>query len=220
MAGLEEIYTLIDNSELEIVDDFTADLLIIEYKSTHGSVTFDISVDYPDDQLKIDSKMNSLDNQYINQMLAVHAEYHQGQLGQMRSTLDELKRLLAELVEEQEAIEEGKRIKLERENAKKEDKVQSQRKKYQKQPYNKPIDQTPVPKKTKLKMKTVMDVVNRIQWDEKLSTSDFTVGYTDRFCGIQEKPYDDFTWNNIVDVDYYEDFGVPEHRVVYFKYLG
>ena len=69
-------------------------------------------------------------------------------------------------------------------------------------------------------MKTVMDVVNRIQWDEKLSTSDFTVGYTDRFCGIREKPYDHFTWNNIVDVDYYEDFGVPEHRVVYFKYLG
>ena len=69
-------------------------------------------------------------------------------------------------------------------------------------------------------MKTVTDVVNRIQWDDQLDPANFTVGYHDRFTGLQEKKFADFTWKNMVDVDYVDMFGVPEHRVMYLKCLS
>ena len=135
---------------------------------------------------------------------------------QLPSTIQELEdKLLPELLEEKEAIEIGKKLRAEK-LAKSEDAVEA--------PYTeakhkqKACNREQKQKETKNpKMKTVMDVVNRIRWDEKLDTSNFTVAYVDRFVGVLEKPFDDFTWNNIVDVDYYEDFGVPEHRIVYFK---
>lgn len=146
-------------------------------------------------------------------MLSKHIESVPTRL-QLHSTIQELEdKLLPELLEEKEAIETGKKLRAE---------------KLAKSEENGEIPYTQIEPKQKSrmtkqkenknpKMKTVMDVVNRIRWDEKLDTSKFTVGYTDRFVGVLEKPFDDFTWNNIVDVDYYEDFGVPEHRVVYFK---
>ncbi|VDP78131.1 unnamed protein product [Echinostoma caproni] len=74
-------------------------------------------------------------------------------------------------------------------------------------------------KKSKKKppMRMAMDVVKRIMWDEKIPEDLITVGYEDRFLGILEKPFDEFSWEPLDSLDYYS-FGVPEHRIQYFKY--
>lgn len=74
-------------------------------------------------------------------------------------------------------------------------------------------------KKSKKKppMRTAMDVVKRIMWDDKIPESLITIGYEDRFLGILEKPFDEFSWEPLDSLDYYS-FGVPEHRIQYFKY--
>ena len=70
-----------------------------------------------------------------------------------------------------------------------------------------------------LNLKTAEDVVDRIKWDGDLDSCDFTIGYVDRFRGILEKKFDEFSWSlDIADIDYNEDFGVPQHRISYFKW--
>jgi len=69
-------------------------------------------------------------------------------------------------------------------------------------------------------VQTALDVIHRIQWDESLISDEFTVGYIDRFRGILEKPFSDFTWKDVVEIDYYfgDEFGIPQHRIQYFKW--
>ena len=69
-------------------------------------------------------------------------------------------------------------------------------------------------------MKTASDVISRIKWDEELSPRDFTVGYLDRFLGIMEKCFSDFSWEDLASVDHFVDLAIPRHRIQYFKYLG
>ncbi|CAH8483601.1 unnamed protein product [Schistosoma rodhaini] len=66
-------------------------------------------------------------------------------------------------------------------------------------------------------MRTAGDVVKRVLWDEKIPQKCITIGYLDRFKGILEKPFDDFSWEPLDSLDYFT-FGVPEHRIQYFKY--
>ena len=66
-------------------------------------------------------------------------------------------------------------------------------------------------------MKTAQDVINRIQWDDNISTELCVVGYIDRFLGIQEKTFSSFSWEDIASVDY-ETLAIPRHRIQYFKY--
>ena len=73
--------------------------------------------------------------------------------------------------------------------------------------------------KKKPPMKTASDVISRIKWDEELSAKDFTVGYLDRFLGIMEKGFADFSWEGLASVDHFIDFAIPQHRIQYFKYL-
>ena len=48
-------------------------------------------------------------------------------------------------------------------------------------------------------MKTALDVIKRIQWDEMLPSDLFSIGYLDRFTGIQEDQFTKFSsWGNIV----------------------
>lgn len=49
----------------------------------------------------------------------------------------------------------------------------------------------------KKKLRTSEDVFNRIKWDGRLDSSDFSVGYEDRFKGLLEVPFDDFDAENI-----------------------
>lgn len=74
--------------------------------------------------------------------------------------------------------------------------------------------------KKKPSMKTASDVISRIKWDEELSPKDFTVGYLDRFLGIMEKCFADFSWEDLASVDHFVDLAIPRHRIQYFKYLG
>jgi uncharacterized protein (UPF0248 family) len=64
--------------------------------------------------------------------------------------------------------------------------------------------------KTK-KFRTAADAINRIRWDPQLDSSDFLVGYEDRFIGPQEKELD--AWKG-EQTD--EEF-IPQHRILYFK---
>ena len=64
--------------------------------------------------------------------------------------------------------------------------------------------------KTK-KFRTAADAMNRIRWDPQLDSSDFVVGYEDRFTGAQEK--DLGAWKT-EQTD--EEF-IPQHRILYFK---
>lgn len=61
------------------------------------------------------------------------------------------------------------------------------------------------------KLRTAADVLNRLRWDANMDSSDYIVGYEDRFIGAQEKMLD--LWKS-EQTD--EDF-IPQHRILYFK---
>lgn len=62
-------------------------------------------------------------------------------------------------------------------------------------------------------MKIVSDVILRIKWDVELSLKDFIVGYLDRFVGIMEKYFEDFSWDDFVLVDYFVDLVISRYRI-------
>ncbi|KAF3402650.1 Nuclear poly [Talaromyces pinophilus] len=55
------------------------------------------------------------------------------------------------------------------------------------------------------------DVLNRLRWDASFDSSDYVVGYVDRFIGEKEMPID--RWKS---EQTHEEF-IPMHRVLYFK---
>lgn len=61
------------------------------------------------------------------------------------------------------------------------------------------------------KLRTAVDVLNRLRWDPILDSGDYLVGYEDRFVGAREKALD--TWKS-EQTD--EEF-IPQHRILYFK---
>ena len=69
----------------------------------------------------------------------------------------------------------------------------------------------------KQRMRTATEVISRILWDPDLPSEDFIVGYLDRFIGIQEKPFKEFSWEDISTVGA-NVLAVPKHRIQYFKY--
>ena len=71
----------------------------------------------------------------------------------------------------------------------------------------------------KERMRTATEVISRILWDPDLPPEDFIVGYLDRFIGIQEKGFKDFSWEDISTVGA-DVLAVPKHRIQYFKYKG
>lgn len=68
-------------------------------------------------------------------------------------------------------------------------------------------------------MRTADDVIKRITWDKSLSPGRFAIGYIDRFVGIVEKPFADFSWENLASVDQ-SVLAIPQHRIEYFKLDG
>ncbi|XP_028411324.1 uncharacterized protein LOC114533898 [Dendronephthya gigantea] len=89
------------------------------------------------------------------------------------------------------------------------------KRKPQKQKYK--VVETEKPGK-KPRMKTATDVINRIQWDEKLNPEHFTVGYLDRFLGIIENEFNSFDWEDVTSLDP-TVLAIPRHRIQYFKYM-
>ena len=75
----------------------------------------------------------------------------------------------------------------------------------------------------KSSMKTADEVISRIEWDDRIDKRQFRVGYTDRFLGLQEKPFTDFDFK--VDLSTISDrhstiLAIPKHRIQYFKYAN
>lgn len=81
-------------------------------------------------------------------------------------------------------------------------------------------DESSGPKK-KLRMRTADDVISRILWDTLVDPADFIVGHLDRFLGVLERPFSDFSWDTqVCDCDYSEEMAIPRHRIQYFSYKG
>uniref|UniRef100_A0A3P9NQQ9 C3H1-type domain-containing protein n=1 Tax=Poecilia reticulata TaxID=8081 RepID=A0A3P9NQQ9_POERE len=73
----------------------------------------------------------------------------------------------------------------------------------------------------KPRMRTADEVISRILWDTSVDSSEFVVGYVDRFLGVLERPFCDFNWDtNPCDCDYTTELALPRHRIQYFAYRG
>ncbi len=59
----------------------------------------------------------------------------------------------------------------------------------------------------------ILDVLNRLQWDTDLDSSQYVLGYLERFDGIKEMPV-----RNWISESTDEDW-IPQHRIKYFKKL-
>ncbi|KAK0665918.1 hypothetical protein QBC41DRAFT_399459 [Cercophora samala] len=64
------------------------------------------------------------------------------------------------------------------------------------------------------KLRSAVDVMNRLRWDPGMESGDFVVGYEDRFLGAQEKELDEWRTEQTD-----EEF-IPQHRILYFKRKG
>ncbi|EDQ87322.1 uncharacterized protein MONBRDRAFT_10080 [Monosiga brevicollis MX1] len=67
-------------------------------------------------------------------------------------------------------------------------------------------------------LRPAQDVIQRVQWDAVVPTHLVTVGYEDRFTGIQERAFDDFNWADDLGTLSHMAVAIPRHRIVYFKY--
>ncbi|KAM7196364.1 hypothetical protein V8F20_007023 [Naviculisporaceae sp. PSN 640] len=63
----------------------------------------------------------------------------------------------------------------------------------------------------KPKFRTAADVMNRLKWDPQIDSSEYIIGYEDRFLGARERPLS--AWKT-EQTD--EEF-IPLHRILYFK---
>jgi hypothetical protein len=75
----------------------------------------------------------------------------------------------------------------------------------------------------KCSMKTIEDVIARIEWDTRLDKRFFRIGYIDHFLGLQEKPYNDFDFK--IDLSTINDrqtniSSLSKYRIQYFKYIN
>ena len=221
MAGLDSVYELVDDGIIEIVDHFeNSDFLTVKYSIPEiGAVTFNLTCEYPNEKITLEVRFDDFNNSYIDEMLSIFWNSHVGNENLLSEAITELtQRLMPELEQEKVNIEKGKERKAEIAKEKSDSDEKPRHNKPKRLQYNtEPNEPNPKSNK-KIKMKTVTDVVNRIIWDEDLDHNDFTVGYIDRFTGLKEKPFEDFSWKNPVDIDYWEEFGVPQHRIVYFKW--
>lgn len=69
-------------------------------------------------------------------------------------------------------------------------------------------------------LRTAADVIQRIRWDPRLEPADFSVGYTDRFLGVQEEPFCAFCWDEPLSALGPGVLAVPQHRIRYFRFRG
>ncbi|CAH0055841.1 unnamed protein product [Clonostachys solani] len=61
------------------------------------------------------------------------------------------------------------------------------------------------------KLRTAVDVMNRLRWDPHMDSDDYIVGYEDRFTGTCEKSLE--MWKT----DQTDEEFIPQHRILYFK---
>ncbi|KAI1079170.1 hypothetical protein F5B20DRAFT_181492 [Whalleya microplaca] len=61
------------------------------------------------------------------------------------------------------------------------------------------------------KFRSSADVMNRLRWDHDKDSSDYIVGYEDRFLGVKERALD--LWK----AEQTDEEFIPQHRIMYFK---
>merc|ERR1712062_395109 len=127
-----------------------------------GVLNFSITSDYPYEPFEIkSSNMEGLDDEYIEQMLSVTMDQNIGRDNLLEFIIDEfLNNILLELREEALNVQEGKKI--EKENSKNTKMLKSSSRPIPKYRTINSVDDRAERKHNKVKMKTVMDVVNRI----------------------------------------------------------
>merc|ERR1712062_634090 len=195
MAGLDEIYELVNEKRISILDYFEeSDFLKLKFEFETGVLNFSITSDYPYEPFEIkSSNMEGLDDEYIEQMLSVTMDQNIGRDNLLEFIIDEfLNNILLELREEALNVQEGKkikkdRLKIEEENSKNTKMLKSSSRPITKYRNINSVDDRAERKHNKVKMKTVMDVVNRILWDDDLDPDEFSIDYLDRFIGVQGK---------------------------------
>ncbi|CAO2627333.1 Leukocyte receptor cluster member 9 [Lemmus lemmus] len=69
-------------------------------------------------------------------------------------------------------------------------------------------------------LRTAADVIQRIRWDPRLDPAEFSVGYIDRFLGVQEEPFCAFCWDEPLAAVGPGVLAVPQHRIRYFRFRG
>mmetsp|Transcript_17097 Transcript_17097/g.29376 ORF Transcript_17097/g.29376 Transcript_17097/m.29376 type:complete len:1067 (+) Transcript_17097:87-3287(+) len=70
------------------------------------------------------------------------------------------------------------------------------------------------------KMRSALEVVHRILWDDSLPTDAFIIGYLDRFVGIVEKGISAFNFQEDISTLSHLEFSIPQHRIQYIKYYS
>ncbi|EGO59451.1 hypothetical protein NEUTE1DRAFT_79561 [Neurospora tetrasperma FGSC 2508] len=76
----------------------------------------------------------------------------------------------------------------------------------------KPIEETQQPRlEPGPKLRSAGDVMNRLRWDSAIDSSDYVVGYEDRFLGVKERAL------NMWKTEQTDEEFIPQHRIVYFK---
>jgi len=69
----------------------------------------------------------------------------------------------------------------------------------------------------KTRMRTAKEVINRIKWDADFNEDYFIVGYKDRFRGLLEDKFHNFTWEDLASLDW-DTQAITQHSIQYFKY--
>ncbi|XP_076448080.1 leukocyte receptor cluster member 9-like [Babylonia areolata] len=185
-------------------------VVTIQPKDMDVTLKFQLTEPYPSSPPEVAVRSESLTEEKTEELKAALKTQAQSLLG---------RRMLQALVSTAEGwlrdqgLRPGKTV-----NARAEVYLTGEKKKVKKQKKRKKKEEEEEEGETKKpSMKTAVDVIKRIMWDDKLDKDDFLVGYLDRFKGIQEKYFSAFSWEDIASVDY-DVLAVPKHRIQYFKY--
>jgi len=216
-VGMEEVCSLEEIGRIKTLKDYSdGDELEIIAEYEDGSIVISIPDEYPDEKPSFSPSFEKLDDKVIKMLLDCAADNFVGE-EMLLTVLDEFEKDLCDLRESQRHSEIVRSSRTKNEDEDDREIVWAEKSKVAEKAQHRETSSS-VSKRQKIKMKTALDVIHRIQWDEQLNADEFIVGYIDRFTGIREKPFSDFSWKHIADVDYEDEFCVPQHRIHFFKW--
>jgi len=247
-VGMEEVCSLEEIGRIKTLKDYSdGEVLEIIAEYEDGSIVISIPDEYPDEKPSFSPSFEKLDDKVIKMLLDCAADNFVGE-EMILTVLDEFEKDLCDLRESQRHSELVRSSRTKNEDEDDREIVWAERSKVaEKAQHRETSSSVSKRQKIKMKVfvlpvsfiaalavnycillyksqvsksrfQTALDVIHRIQWDEQLNEDEFIVGYIDRFTGIREKPFSDFSWKHIADVDYEDEFCVPQHRIHFFKW--
>jgi len=220
--ALEEVFEQ-NRVNLTIVNDMSENEKVsVVFNYSDGQLAIDFPEDYPEQAPIFSPCFEKLDDHVMSLILETSWERFKNDTFRLDRLMDEFEfSLLPELRQEQIASEAIRSAKEQAASIPEHNTPSYKNTKIISEPKasNRTERKTKISKNPKLK--TAEDVIRRIQWDERMDSCEFIVGYVDRFVGLQEKAFDEFSFKNFVDVHFEkQEFGVPQHRIQYFKWKG